>query len=104
MYALHAFRRWQHEHRDYHRPQRNHYPPEVIHSGDAAAVVIYASELLELWNLHLDKPLRAANPLFAARLGTLIVEMRCAAIRTERKVNRLADELTKMREYREGGA
>ncbi|HBR4567042.1 MULTISPECIES: hypothetical protein [Klebsiella pneumoniae complex] len=78
--------------------------PEVIHSGDAATVVIYASELLELWNLHLDKPLRAANPLFAARLGTLIVEMRCAAIRTERKVNRLADELTKMREYREGGA
>lgn len=78
--------------------------PEVIHSGDAATVVIYASELLELWNLHLDKPLRAANPLYGARLATLITELRCATIRTERKVNRLADELTKMRECREGSA
>ncbi|EMN9021820.1 hypothetical protein [Klebsiella quasipneumoniae] len=66
--------------------------PEVIHSGDAAAVVIYASELLELWNLHLDKPLRAASPLFAARFETLIVELRCAAVRTERKISRLVSE------------
>ena len=66
--------------------------PEAIQTSDAAATVLYASELLELWTLYLDKPLRAANPLFGARFETLIVELRCAAIRTERKVNRLANE------------
>lgn len=37
-------------------------------------------------------------------MRNLITELRCATIRTERKVNRLADELTKMREYQEGSA
>ena len=78
--------------------------PETIPTGDATAAVRYASELLELWNLYLDGPLRAANPLYGARLATVITELRCATIRTERKVNRLSDELTKMRECREGSA
>jgi hypothetical protein len=43
------------------------------------------------------RAITAANPLYGARLATLITELRCATIRTERKVNRLADELTKMR-------
>jgi hypothetical protein len=76
---------------------------QTIPTGDATAAVRYASELLELW-IYLDGPLRAANPLYGARLATLITELRCATIRTERKVNRLADELTKMRECREGSA
>ena len=74
---------------------------EAIQAGDAAAAVRYATELLELWTLYLDKPLRAANPLYGARLETLISELRYATIRTERKVNRLTGELTKMRDYRE---
>ena len=41
---------------------------------DAAIAVRYANELLELWMLHLDKPLRDANPQEGARFRTLISE------------------------------
>ncbi|HCL6633710.1 TPA: hypothetical protein N2Q63_003316 [Citrobacter freundii] len=58
---------------------------------DAAIAVRYANELLELWMLHLDKPLRDANPRAGARFMTLIGELRHATIRTERRFNRLVN-------------
>ncbi|MEF3564536.1 hypothetical protein [Citrobacter freundii] len=66
---------------------------EVIPTpSDAATAVRYANELLELWMLHLDKPLRDANPRAGARFKTLISELRHATIRTERRFNRLVNE------------
>ncbi|BBR22298.1 TPA: hypothetical protein MX372_004744 [Enterobacter roggenkampii] len=66
---------------------------EVIPTpSDAATAVRYANELLELWMLHLDKPLRDANPRAGARFKTLISELRHATIRTELRFNRLVNE------------
>ena len=66
---------------------------EVIPTpSDAATAVRYAHELLELWMLHLDKPLRDANPRAGARFKTLISELRHATIRTEHRFNRLVNE------------
>ncbi|HCL6669940.1 TPA: hypothetical protein N2Q74_004086 [Citrobacter freundii] len=59
---------------------------------DAAIAVRYANELLELWMLHLDKPLRDANPQAGARFRTLISELRHTTIRTERRFNRLVNQ------------
>ncbi|BBQ85314.1 hypothetical protein WP3W18E02_38430 [Klebsiella sp. WP3-W18-ESBL-02] len=59
---------------------------------DAAIAVRYANELLELWMLHLDKPLRDANPQAGARFRTLISELRHATIRTECRFNRLVNQ------------
>ncbi|CZY49093.1 TPA: hypothetical protein ACNU0D_001856 [Citrobacter freundii] len=59
---------------------------------DAAIAVRYANELLELWMLHLDKPLRDANPQAGARFRTLISELRHATIRTESRFNRLVNQ------------
>lgn len=67
---------------------------EVIPTGhDAAIAVRYANELLELWMLHLDKPLRNANPQAGAQFMTLISELRHATIRTERRLKRLVNEM-----------
>ncbi|MCE7488935.1 integrase arm-type DNA-binding domain-containing protein [Klebsiella variicola] len=52
---------------------RNEIP--VPTGGDAATTVRYAAELQELWELHLDARLRAANPKAGARLWTLISDL-----------------------------
>ena len=73
---------------------RNEVP--VPTGGDAATTVRYAAELQELWELHLDARLRAANPKAGARLWTLISELNYAAQRTESRYNRLLLKLEAM--------
>lgn len=73
---------------------RNEVP--VPTGGDAATTVRYAAELQELWGLHLDARLRAANPKAGARLWTLISELNYAAQRTESRYNRLLLKLEAM--------
>ncbi|MCK0998198.1 hypothetical protein [Klebsiella pneumoniae] len=55
--------------------------------GDAATTVRYAAELQELWDLHLDARLRAANPK----------AVNYAAQRTESRYNRLLLKLEGMK-------
>ena len=74
---------------------RNEIP--VPTGGDAATTVRYAAELQELWDLHLDARLRAANPKAGARLWTLINELNYAAQRTESRYNRLLLKLEGMK-------
>lgn len=73
---------------------RNEVP--VPTGGDAATTVRYAAELQELWELHLDARLRAANPKAGARLWTLVSELNYAAQRTESRYNRLLLKLEAM--------
>ncbi|WP_448716708.1 hypothetical protein [Klebsiella quasipneumoniae] len=58
-------------------------------SGDAAAAVLLAAELQELWELHLDARLREANPSAGARFWTLINELNRVTRCTERRYNSL---------------
>lgn len=58
---------------------------------DAVIASRYACELKELFGLHLDEKLRAANPQAGARFWTLIHELYSTTGRIEMRINRVSE-------------
>lgn len=56
---------------------------------DSAMGELYATQLLSLWDEHLDQQLSAVNPKAAARFRTLMCEIRSATGRVSMQLERM---------------